>query len=210
MTDKSAEVSANAKEETEAKKTTAPEPRTVDPVWHDQVSSDLKKVKSKYQKLVEDIKAKEKSLEEKQLKEKGDYQELEKRQLAKIDVLEKQIRDKSINEMLYKEAAKHGLNDMDLLQLVDRSSISVDESGSVTGVKEAIETFKTSKPSFFSGTEVAKTEQARPDLSKASDQLSPEAFVAMGLAEKTALREKNPREYEALLKAAKDGKHFRQ
>lgn len=207
--EKNAEVMANVSEESETKKSEGAEPRIVDPEWHDQVSRDLKKFKSRYSKLSADIEAKEKSTEEKRLKEKGDYKKLEENYKVEIELLKAKIVDKAISEMLYKEASKAGLVDMDYLKLVDKSSISIDEDGSVIGAKEAVDALKSAKALLFQKSEVARTDQVRPQLGDVSEQLTPEAFVALSLEEKMILREKSVSQYESLYNQARLKNLFR-
>lgn len=56
-----------------------------------------------------------------------------------------------VNAELKAAAAAAGLVDMDLLHLpaLDRTKISVDEDGNVTGVQEALDAFKAAKPDYF-------------------------------------------------------------
>lgn len=49
------------------------------------------------------------------------------------------------------QALAAGLIDKDVLSLMDISEITIDDDGEVTGVDEAIEAFKTSKPYLFKG-----------------------------------------------------------
>ena len=64
---------------------------------------------------------------------------------AKFTQLKGRLQDTAIKA----EAAAAGLLDMDLIPLVDRAGITIDDDGNVAGVKEAIEKFKTAKPSYF-------------------------------------------------------------
>jgi hypothetical protein len=50
---------------------------------------------------------------------------------------------------LMAEAATAGLTDLDLLPMIDRTTIVVDAKGNVTGVAEAIAAFKAKKPNYF-------------------------------------------------------------
>lgn len=59
------------------------------------------------------------------------------------------LRGRTINAELRAVAAEEGLVDLDLLPLVDRANISVDDEGNVTGVAEAVQAFKTAKPTYF-------------------------------------------------------------
>jgi hypothetical protein len=56
-----------------------------------------------------------------------------------------------VNAELRAAAAAEGLVDMDLLHLpaLDRSKITVDDDGNVTGVAEALAAFKSAKPNYF-------------------------------------------------------------
>ncbi len=59
------------------------------------------------------------------------------------------MQQRVIESDLKAQAVAAGLEDMDLLPLLDRSGIKMDDDGNVTGVKEAIEAFKAKKPDYF-------------------------------------------------------------
>lgn len=46
-------------------------------------------------------------------------------------------------------AVQAGLTDLDLIPLLDRSKVTVDDEGVVTGITEAIDAFKKAKPEYF-------------------------------------------------------------
>ena len=59
------------------------------------------------------------------------------------------MQQRVIESDLKAQAVAAGLEDLDLLPLLDRSGIKMDDDGNVTGVKEAIESFKAKKPDYF-------------------------------------------------------------
>lgn len=59
------------------------------------------------------------------------------------------MQQRVIESDLKAQAVAAGLEDLDLLPLLDRSGIKMDDDGNVTGIKEAIESFKAKKPDYF-------------------------------------------------------------
>lgn len=59
------------------------------------------------------------------------------------------MQQRVIESDLKAQAVAAGLEDLDLLPLLDRSGINMDDDGNVTGIKEAIEAFKAKKPDYF-------------------------------------------------------------
>jgi len=63
--------------------------------------------------------------------------------------LSNKLKNKTIDAELRAAAATAGLTDFDLLPLVNRSGVTVDDDGNVAGVQAAIDDFKTRKPEYF-------------------------------------------------------------
>lgn len=61
----------------------------------------------------------------------------------------RKLREKTINSELKVAAQAAGLRDLDLLPLIDRKEIKVDDDDNVTGINEAIEALKKKKPEWF-------------------------------------------------------------
>jgi hypothetical protein len=61
------------------------------------------------------------------------------------------IKNKAADAELRAAAVSAGLVDQDLIGLIDRTGIAVDDEGTVTGVTEAIAAFKAKKPTYFTG-----------------------------------------------------------
>lgn len=59
------------------------------------------------------------------------------------------VNQRILDTELRSSAIQAGLADMDLLPLLDRSKITVDDDGNVTGVAEAVAEFKKKKPEYF-------------------------------------------------------------
>lgn len=59
------------------------------------------------------------------------------------------IKERTADAELRAQATAAGLADLELLPLIDRSKITVDDDGNVTGATEAIAEFKTKKPNYF-------------------------------------------------------------
>lgn len=56
---------------------------------------------------------------------------------------------KFIDAELKAHAISAGITDIELVQLIDKTNVKLDEQGNLQGVKEAIAEFKTKKPHFF-------------------------------------------------------------
>ena len=76
-----------------------------------------------------------------------------------------------------KEAVKAKIVDIDLVPLIPRKEVKIDDSFEVTGAKEAVEAYKKDKPDFFSEDEDKGESlppgERRPGLSMRK-KLSPE------------------------------------
>lgn len=59
------------------------------------------------------------------------------------------VKKRAIDAELKAAAATAGLQDMDLLPLIERTGLACDDDGNVTGAAEAVAAFKTKKPEFF-------------------------------------------------------------
>lgn len=59
------------------------------------------------------------------------------------------VRTRAINAELRAAAIAAGIMDLDLVSLVDKSKIKVDDDDNIVGVDEAIAALKASKPKFF-------------------------------------------------------------
>lgn len=64
---------------------------------------------------------------------------------ARAEALKPKIVDAELKAAL----ANAGVLDPDLVGLVPRNGIAIDENGNATGVKEAVDAFKAAKPQFF-------------------------------------------------------------
>ena len=74
------------------------------------------------------------------------------------------MQQRVIESDLKAQAVAAGLEDLDLLPLLDRSGIKMDDDGNVTGVKEAIEAFKTKKPDYFKKASKAGASEPKPKV----------------------------------------------
>jgi hypothetical protein len=74
------------------------------------------------------------------------------------------FRARFVDAELRAHASVAGIVDLDLIPLIDRSAVAVDDDGNVTGVEAAVAAFRTAKPSFFrqASADVAPTPAAPP------------------------------------------------
>jgi hypothetical protein len=59
------------------------------------------------------------------------------------------VKQRAMDAELKAAAVTAGLRDADLLPLIDRAGIAIDDDGNVTGVQAAVDAFKAKKPEFF-------------------------------------------------------------
>jgi hypothetical protein len=62
------------------------------------------------------------------------------------------LNNRIINAELKAEAIAAGLQDPDLLPLIDRAAVKIGDDGELVGIKEAIDAFKAKKPEYFKQT----------------------------------------------------------
>lgn len=97
----------------------------------------------------------------------------------KLDEAESKIRSMQISAEVAKVGAELGLVDADVaMTLIPEKSITIDDKGAVSGVKEALEELKKTKPYLFGV--VAKATGARAGAGTTSaDDLDPEMLAAI-------------------------------
>lgn len=79
----------------------------------------------------------------------NDLTEKHKGELDTISQFNKQLQQKVIETKIEAEAVAAGLKDLDLLKLIDKEHIKLNEDGSISGISEAIKTFREKKPDYF-------------------------------------------------------------
>jgi hypothetical protein len=91
---------------------------------------------------------------EDKLKEEKKWEELSQQKETENATLREQIKNSNVNSALTALLVKENVVDLDgALKLVDRSNISVDDNGTVTGVAEALTALKTDKAYLFNGSQ---------------------------------------------------------
>ena len=68
---------------------------------------------------------------------------------ARLASVNQKIKNRTAQEALRAQAVAAGIVDEDLLPLIDRAAVAVDDEGNVTGAAEAVAAFKAKKPEFF-------------------------------------------------------------
>ena len=87
-------------------------------------------------------------LEEFKLATEGEKKEL----LTKFEASQKKelvMQDKLIDAKLEAQAIAAGIRDIELVKLIDKSNLKLNENGEVEGLTDAVNAFKTRKPDFF-------------------------------------------------------------
>jgi len=97
---------------------------------------------------------------------------------------------------------EYGLLDAnDAMRLVDTTAFEVSDDGTVTGVKEAIEALKTSKPYLFKVAEAAPTGQKKDvggKVATATAETTLDQFKRMGYPARVEMKKSNPTLYNTL------------
>jgi hypothetical protein len=100
---------------------------------------------SKAAQELKTIKAQQDKAKEDKLKEDGKLSELVTEKDQKITTLQQSV----INSQLAAVAAQLGIQDLDAVKLADVSNVTLNDDGTVSGAKEAIEALKADKPYLF-------------------------------------------------------------
>jgi hypothetical protein len=74
------------------------------------------------------------------------------------------VKQRAMDAELKAAAVTAGLRDPDLLPLIDRAGITIDDDGNVTGVQAAVDAFKAKKPEFFQAPGPAPRASERVDV----------------------------------------------
>ncbi len=108
---------------------------------------------------------------EKSLAEQKKFEELAEKRLKDNEALQQKIQDNTINQALTLKLVSEKVVDVDgALKLIDKSKVTVDDNGTVTGVDEALTSLKTEKSYLFTeGT----TPPANPTIGAPSNSPSP-------------------------------------
>lgn len=109
------------------------------------------------------LKADQEKAAEQTLTEQKKFEDLATQRADKITQLETQLKDATINQALSGALIKDSVIDLDAaLKLVDRSKLSVDDSGQVTGVEEALAALKTDRAFLFNAGTTPPTKLGAP------------------------------------------------
>jgi hypothetical protein len=118
----------------------------------------------------EALEQKQKEAEAAKLKEEGKYKELAEKAEGDLKTKDAAFRVRIIKMALKIEAAKQGISDPDLIELIDTTEVKIDDSYNVLNAEEVINSFKEKKPAFFEkkegdeddGSDPAKIEGGKP------------------------------------------------
>lgn len=104
------------------------------------------------------------------------------------------INQRILDTELRSSALQAGLADIDLLPLLDRSKVTVDDDGNVTGVAEAVADFKKRKPEYFTGG-AGGNRGGQPDNTRRQSPPRNDPPPPADNPPKTNVRDMNPDEY---------------
>jgi len=98
------------------------------------------------------LKTEQQKRDDQKLKDEKKWEELSQQKETENATLKEQIKNSNINQALTAVLVKESVVDLDgALKLVDKSKISVDDNGNVSGVQEALDALKTEKAYLFNG-----------------------------------------------------------
>lgn len=101
-------------------------------------------------KLADELEAKQKQVEEKQLKDQGKWKEVAEKLEKERDEARATAQTTGVNMKIQQVANKLGAVDSeDILKLIDRGNISINDDGEITGVDEAVKALAENKPHLF-------------------------------------------------------------
>lgn len=121
-------------------------------------------------KKADQYESEKEAAETQRLVEEKKFQELADKEKLRADELEAKYKAESLNNRITVAAAKLGVTDpADVLALLDRSGISVDGEGNITGVDEAVAKLLESKP-YLKG-----DSSSAPNLGSGANPTNPNA-----------------------------------
>lgn len=131
----------------------------------------------------------------------GEYQKLAEKHASRAVALERSV----INAELRAVAAQSGIVDLDIVRLIDQSTLTIGEDGSIAGAAEAIAALKLAKPWAFSA--AAPAAPVVPGTAKPGSPVTGvfrtyDDWKAAPAAERVAWAQKHPDAYQALAKTA--------
>lgn len=106
----------------------------------------FKSLNERAKKLDEFEKAEEARKAE-EMKKKGEFEALAKTESEKREAAELKLKNALIDNKITVEATKNGAGDVEaVLKLIDRSTVSIDDSDAITGVEDAVKALLENKP----------------------------------------------------------------
>lgn len=150
-------------------------------------------------KTLKDKQAKD---EEKRLEEQNEHKTLAEQRKAELEKRDEQIKNMTIDQALTTKLAAEGSVDIEAaLKLADRSKLSVDDNGTVTGVEDVMNALKTGKPYLFKAGDNPSPSLGSPSNGNPGEPSGPAKFKRSQLSDRKFYNEHR----EEILKAAKAG-----
>jgi hypothetical protein len=113
------------------------------------------------------------------------------------------IKERTRDAELRAAAQQAGIRDPDLIPLIDRGAITVDDEGNVTGAAEAVAAFKAKKPEYFQPSSPNPAPAPQPRLSGAPGPIpAPQATIPPTSVLTIPKTAEGKRDYEAQKAAA--------
>lgn len=151
-------------------------------------------------KRADALEAEKKAAEDKKLEENNEWKTLAEKREAELNETKTQAQQIRIDSAIEREAHKLGVVDSEaVLKLLDRSTVQIDDTGSIVGVTEALTKLLTDKPYL-------KGEGITPSMGNPSNPGNPNNNVKtfkLSELQDPAFYQKNEKEIREAIKAGK-------
>lgn len=103
-------------------------------------------------KRAKELEEQQKQRDEDEAKKRGEFEQLAEKYKTEASTVREQLQTERANNKIMAVAVQEGITDADAaIKLIDRSSIKVNEDGSIEGVEDAVKALAESKPYLKSG-----------------------------------------------------------
>jgi len=151
----------------------------------------------------EALEQKQKDAENAKLKEEGKYKDLAEKAETDLKTKDAAFRIRIIKMALKIEAAKQGISDPDLIELIDTAEAKIDDSYNVLNAEDVINAFKEKKPAFFEKKEEGDDEDNGPGKVEGDKSPSLRDKVKKGYKEGESAHSRLARSYSGETKKKK-------
>ena len=141
------------------------------------------------------LKAAQEKADNEKLTKDGEFKALADKHAQRATALERSL----INAELRAVAAQSGIVDLDIVRLIDQSTLAIGDDGAIAGAAEAIAALKAAKPwAFAAGSAPVVPKTAGPGSPVQGGFKTYDEWKAAPFAERSAWAQKHPDAYKAL------------